>query len=574
MGAVPPPLQDDNISMISCASSAATSFAGGERAIEVYLRETRVIVNADIKIWKAKVEAFAGKKQHEIELMDDEDVVTAAEDCDQLKRSIGKQLKTWVMEACDHLTITDPLDRDIRYRMAKYIARKGAMFKKHGFLMEEDAKRHDEWLQCCILPSEEFILNQCRIQEVPTTDQDELLLGAEASGLQLQGPLNVRGRSRSPADQQRARLAALAAQMAKEKEEHERRMTAERLQIAALGRQLEEKKRMRQALKQKEEEARKAAREEEKRQEEEERQVNLAILQSRKAYDEEALRSQKEMEDLRRTLQLQRTLEDVDEDVQRANKKKKTPLKGKRTRQMSHHQPQRQDLPPLDIDNNIFFRGATNSKTPAGVAMEHQGQRRLNNLVDGDVTIAISEESTMRRKMMALQRAQESRPAKKFNNGDSLAFRSLMSRFEAAVNDAALDDASRLFELFHWFEGPAAAMIDSFASLPDAKQAYKSARDELKNVFGASSDTVVPLIRELLAGNAVKEDNHQAHLLLYSQLVTADTTATLFGQRNLLDRFGYCAEVVEKRLPHLAERWWRKDHEHQVRTGSRFAFSH
>ena len=133
VGAVPPPPQDDNVSMISGASSAAASFAGGERAIEVYLRDTRAIVNADIKAWRMKIEAFAGMKQHEIELMDDEDAATAAEDCDQLKRSIGRQLKTWVMNACEQLTITDPIDKDIRYRMAKYIARKRATFKKHGF---------------------------------------------------------------------------------------------------------------------------------------------------------------------------------------------------------------------------------------------------------------------------------------------------------------------------------------------------------------------------------------------------------------------------------------------------------
>ena len=108
VGAVPPPLQDDNVSMISEASSAATSFAGGERAIEVYLRETRTIVNAEIKAWRMKIETFAGKKQHEIELMDDEDIVTAVEDCDQLKREIGRQLKTWVVEACNNLTVTDP----------------------------------------------------------------------------------------------------------------------------------------------------------------------------------------------------------------------------------------------------------------------------------------------------------------------------------------------------------------------------------------------------------------------------------------------------------------------------------
>ena len=163
---------------------------------------------------------------------------------------------------------------------------------------------------------------------------------------------------------------------------------------------------------------------------------------------------------------------------------------------------------------------------------------------------------------MALQRAQASRPAKRFESGDSLAFRSLMSRFDMAVNDEAIDDASRLIELFHWFEGSAATMIDSFAALPDAVDAYARAREELDKVFGASSDSVVPLIRVLLAGNAAKEDDHPAHLLLYSQLVTADTTATALGQRHLLDRFDYCAEIIEKRLPHLARRWWRKIHDH------------
>ena len=140
---------------------AAASFAGGERAIEVYLRKTRSIVNADTKAWRIKVQAFAGMKQHDIELMDDEDAVTAAEDCDQLKRSIGKQLKTWVMEACNHLTITDPLDKDIRYRMAKYINRKRATFEKHGFLMDEDANGNIDWQQCCVLPSEDYIISHC-----------------------------------------------------------------------------------------------------------------------------------------------------------------------------------------------------------------------------------------------------------------------------------------------------------------------------------------------------------------------------------------------------------------------------
>ena len=114
-------------------------------------------------------------------------------------------------------------------------------------------------------------------------------------------------------------------------------------------------------------------------------------------------------------------------------------------------------------------------------------------------------------------------------------------------------------------------MIDSFASIPDAREAYHCAQAELVKVFGASSDSVVPLIRELLAGNAVKEEEYPAHLLLYSQLVTASATAPLLGQRHL-DKFDYCAEIIEKQLPHLARRWWRKNHDHQEETGSRFSF--
>ena len=241
--------------MISGASSAAASFAGGERSIDIYLHEMMVIINAEIKAWRMGIAVFAGKKQDEIELLDDEDAVTAAEDCDQLKRSIGKRLKTWVMHVCDQLTTTDPMDKEIRYRMAKYVDRKRAMFKKHRFLTDKDAKDNIDWQHCCILPTGEYIINhegkRCNMgtdASVPasTTGQDKLLLGAEASGLQLQVPLNVRGRSKSPADQQRALLEAQAAQMAKEKEEHEKRMTAQRQQIAAMGHQVQENKKMRQ----------------------------------------------------------------------------------------------------------------------------------------------------------------------------------------------------------------------------------------------------------------------------------------------------------------------------------------
>ena len=83
---------------------------------------------------------------------------------------------------------------------------------------------------------------------------------------------------------------------------------------------------------------------------------------------------------------------------------------------------------------------------------------------------------------------------------------------------------------------------------------------------------MVPIVRKLMSGAVIKDGDHAAHIDFFTQLVSADATATTLKQRNLLDRFDYCGAIIEKRLPHLAERWWRKDQEKELETGSGFGF--
>ena len=65
------PILDDNVSMILRMSSTS-AFAGGERNIDAYLRDTRVIIDTETKEWKVKRPLFGEKSQREIETMDDE----------------------------------------------------------------------------------------------------------------------------------------------------------------------------------------------------------------------------------------------------------------------------------------------------------------------------------------------------------------------------------------------------------------------------------------------------------------------------------------------------------------------
>ena len=95
----------------------------------------------------------------------------------------------------------------------------------------------------------------------------------------------------------------------------------------------------------------------------------------------------------------------------------------------------------------------------------HHQFRCANNLVDPSFTVAMSEELTMRKRMMALQRAKEARPVEKIAKGNHIAFRNLMRRFDIAVADNSIEDSSRLLELIHWFAPPTLGMIESFLSL-------------------------------------------------------------------------------------------------------------
>ena len=207
------PLQDDNVSMISTTSSTSV-FAGGERNIDVYLRDTRVIIDEEIKAWRARRRIFGNNTQKEIEAMDDEDATTAAEDCDQLRTAVGNCIRTWVTYAVDNLNMTDAHDRHICFRVAKYVNRKRASFRNYGFLMEVDAKDNIDMQKSCIFPSEDFIMGQSH--PAPTAAQDELQLGADASNIVPPIMPNQMTHSTSPAVQRRMRLEALAEQMRKE----------------------------------------------------------------------------------------------------------------------------------------------------------------------------------------------------------------------------------------------------------------------------------------------------------------------------------------------------------------------
>ena len=115
------------------------------------------------------------------------------------------------------------------------------------------------------------------------------------------------------------------------------------------------------------------------------------------------------------------------------------------------------------------------------------------------MVIVLSEEAALRKSMMAQQQAKEARPAKKFVEEGSLAFRATLQRFQAAVNIPGLSSKVKIAELSHWFGGVAAELIASYAAFDDANIAYQGVISELGFIYGGNTESMAPIINELKA---------------------------------------------------------------------------
>ena len=111
--------------------------------------------------------------------------------------------------------------------------------------------------------------------------------------------------------------------------------------------------------------------------------------------------------------------------------------------------------------------------------------------------VVLSEEAALRKQMMAQKQAKEARPAKKFVDEGSLAFRRTLQRFHAAINIPGLSAKLKMIELPFWFSGIAAELIASYATFKDAESAFEDVIAKMCFLYGGNSDSIAPLIKEV-----------------------------------------------------------------------------
>ena len=160
--------------------------------------------------------------------------------------------------------------------------------------------------------------------------------------------------------------------------------------------------------------------------------------------------------------------------------------------------------------------------------------------------------------------AQAARPAIPFEIGSTNAYAIHMARFDLVANTRGMDSRAKVLELSNWFAGTPKTLVDAVAADPDADLAYATARSELDSLFGGQRTSVNSLIAFVKEGKPIQHRDYKGHLDLYGQLRAAETTATASGRRDDLDKKDILETILEKKLPHMEEKFWKKNEKRRL----------
>ena len=165
------------------------------------------------------------------------------------------------------------------------------------------------------------------------------------------------------------------------------------------------------------------------------------------------------------------------------------------------------------------------------------------------------------------------RPVNKFSSGTPFEYRNINARFENAVNTEGMTPQMKLLEMPHWFAGTAGRLVECYMANRDPEDAYAKARSQLDDLFGATCDSVTPLVRQMATGKPIAENDYEAHCVLFTDCVAAEATATEIGQLLQLDRRDVIADIAANRVRHIAKRLWEKDEDLKEKEGRPVKFS-
>ena len=180
----------------------------------------------------------------------------------------------------------------------------------------------------------------------------------------------------------------------------------------------------------------------------------------------------------------------------------------------------------------------------------------------------------MRAREVGLKALERARPEKPLHELSSTDFMMWKRKFKDAEKHEGLTQMDILLELPKWFAGPAKEIIETAtigATEATAREEIDDAFTKMDVVFMARRCNIAALFNEIVAEAKIQSADHARHFNLSARLQKAKKIAKTCGEVQQCYRDELLQEILNKRVPHLADKFWEKQHE-AAQNGQLFSF--
>ena len=133
--------------------------------------------------------------------------------------------------------------------------------------------------------------------------------------------------------------------------------------------------------------------------------------------------------------------------------------------------------------------------------------------------------------------------------------------------DTAVDSGEKLLELVHWFDGTTKRIIVSQTTRSDKNATYAAARFQMDKLYRANVNSFQSIMNDLVKGKQIDAEDMDRHIEIYADLSEAKAVIDEMMKSKDYDRSDVVRRVLEARLSHLANRFWRRNDKQIIHTG-------
>ena len=181
-------------------------------------------------------------------------------------------------------------------------------------------------------------------------------------------------------------------------------------------------------------------------------------------------------------------------------------------------------------------------------------------------------EATVRQNARA--QLKELRPNKKFTGSTTkrMDFEKHMKQLDEILEIPGVTKKQILNEFQHWFEGPAFKLIEA-ETMKNAESAVDEAITKLTKKFGMRQESAMEMLDEVIQGKPIDAKDHNGLLDFYAKLVSIHSLACETGRGEEFENKLVVKTIMEKKLPHLKDKWAQKAVKYRKKHGSDMKFA-